>query len=133
MVGSLDKINNVGRYEYDDMSYQLFKEALAKRNDDPEICVEYDDRSIEAFSMNEMMDYVDKGHISFYGWRCNAGIDRFYVHCDNYIWCCQEEFENGFQPIAHLDKADCHVFKHQPMICKCEACICEGFVKKNAN
>lgn len=130
MVGSLNKINNAFRYEYNDYEYMLFKEALHDRYDDPEMIIKYDDESVEYFSINKMMDYIDKKHISFYNWKCNAGIDSFYVYCNEMIWCCQQEFENGFQPIGNINNINNGLFERQPIICRCEACICEGFIYK---
>ena len=124
-IGDLKKINSTGRYAYDDdkrsKALEIMSQAL------PEVTIVLSNGSLRNFSMNMLMHAVDSREISFFGWQCGAGIDRLYVHCDQKVYACQQEYENGYKSIYHLNDG---FQKTSPIICKCEACICEGFVKK---
>ena len=131
-VGQLDKVNSVGRYNYySKIEHEEFKSAIDENQHMlcPEVQIRYSDNSYIDVTLNYLMDMLDTQQISFYRWKCNAGVDRYYVHCDGMVYRCQQEYENGLDPMFQLaDKIDFN--ERKPCICKCQVCWCEGFVEK---
>ena len=128
MVGQPKKINNIGRYQYSTIDYQTYKTILNNSIQPKEVNIVYNDGSIEQFSILEMMNKLDKNELSFYNWKCNAGIDRLYIHSDGNVYSCQQYYENSLNPIMNI-YTDSYV-KPYPIKCQCELCICESFVNK---
>lgn len=125
-VGDLKNINSTNRYIYDKNEQQQIAQAMKMPLYD--VTIEFSNGAQQNYNMNDLMRILDYGEISFYGWKCNAGIDRLYMHCDSNVYRCQQEFENGYQPMYSMLDGHQMVLPHA---CSCKVCLCEGFVNKS--
>lgn len=99
-----------------------------------ECTMEYSDGTARDMLAAEIeSDFED----AFLGWKCNAGKQRFYIHCDNNLWLCQSWYQNaifyrdqGLKPILNLNRDGFEHLKLDSCICQCKRCACESFVPK---
>lgn len=91
--------------------------------------VEYADGSQQQMSFSDM--YLNP-QVNFHLWKCNAGQDYIYIHCDGNVYNCQSYYENFKKPICNLFADECKYKKEKftPCICAVSYCACDFDVHK---
>lgn len=134
-VGNIEHITNNFRYKYNQQSKKIYNEIVYKNNQyiSKTTKVIYDNGIEKVYSDIEMMQLNDKKIIDLKGWKCNAGIDRLYIHSNGTIYPCQEYYESNITDsyTSIYNKNFSLINKYQ--ICKCNICSCEWYIKKWKN
>lgn len=91
--------------------------------------VEYSDGTQKQVSFADM--YLNP-LVNFHLWKCNAGQDYIYMHCDGNVYNCQSYYENYKKPICNLfaDGCEYKIEKFKPCICQVSYCACDFDVHK---
>ena len=90
--------------------------------------VEYNDGTKELLSYNDMFM---QDNFTFYMWKCNAGKDYLYIHCDGNVYKCQSYYESRINPLYNICKEP--IYKSnvmKPTICACKTCSCDFEIMK---
>lgn len=91
--------------------------------------IEYSDGTQQQVSFADM--YLNP-QVNFHLWKCNAGQDYIYIHCDGNVYNCQSYYENYKKPICNLFEDECKYKKEKfkPCICQVNYCACDFDVYK---
>lgn len=117
-------------YEYTIAQHRRYEEILKKLKYSRDFfTVKYEDGTEKQVSFNDM--YLDP-LVDFHLWRCNAGLDYIYVHCNGSVYNCQSYYEHDKKPICniHLTNGEYKRELFKPTICQVEYCSCDFDVKK---
>lgn len=127
LVGSLNKINDTHRYVYSQSDLDKYFKLNSFTSYDIELVSSAGVH--KQLSFDQIMFLIDTEQLSFINWKCNAGIDRLYVHCNGEVYPCQQYFESGINCQTYSIK-DGYVVNNMPITCSSKVCWCEGYVKK---
>lgn len=86
----------------------------------------FDDNSIQYLSFQDMFLYK---LFSYYMYKCNAGLDYFYIHSDGNVFPCQSYYEINATPIYNINQKT-QFIKNKFTICKSKICSCDFGIKK---
>lgn len=117
-------------YPYTKEQLDRYRELLLKLKYTRDFfTIRYDDGSEKQVSFNDM--YLNP-LVNFHLWRCNAGLDYIYVHCNGNVYNCQSYYEHDRKPICNIIQTageyKQELFK--PTICQVEYCSCDFDVYK---
>jgi hypothetical protein len=62
-------------------------------------------------------------------WKCNAGIDRLYIHSNGNIYSCQQYYSKKTAPLFNI-ASSIDNFKLKHVICPFETCCCDFDIYK---
>lgn len=125
---SLALVSNTNAYRCQYLPYQMHMYyELIKHNSiylDNNIYVV--DNTGQQYKIND--NQLAQMHLNFKNWKCNAGIDRLYVHCNGEVYPCQQYYESNMGSIGSIFNIDKLHFTQQ--ICACNECNCEYNIEK---
>ena len=117
-------------YPYTKAQLDRYKELLMKLKYTRDFfTLRYRDGTEKQVSFNDM--YLNP-LVNFHLWRCNAGLDYIYVHCNGNVYNCQSYYEHDRKPICNIIQTQGEYKKElfKPTICSVEYCSCDFDVYK---
>ena len=117
-------------YPYTKAQLDRYKELLMKLKYTRDFfTVRYRDGTEKQVSFNDM--YLNP-LVNFHLWRCNAGLDYIYVHCNGNVYNCQSYYEHDRKPICNIIQTQGEYKKElfKPTICSVDYCSCDFDVYK---
>lgn len=127
---SLLSQNDGKPYSYTDKQLKEFENLIILTKYKREFfTVVFQDGHEEQVSFNDM--YLNP-QVNFHLWKCNAGLDYFYVHVNGDVYNCQSFYEHNRKKLYNIvENGGClDVEKFKPCICSVEYCSCDYDVMK---
>lgn len=104
------------QYSYSQNELEQFEKLNQKQIYDKQFIFEFDTRIKKEATIQDIEKLKTK---SFKYWKCNAGKDYLYVHCNGNVYKCDQDLHNN-KPIGNINNKFDYDFK--PTICKYSYC-----------